>query len=71
MLPVPTLTSAEAEAGPSTPSPAKRTRAGVKRGEKVSMTTSSELTTADEEDSSPVAKKKQKKAGSKAKATQD
>ena len=70
MLPVPALTTTgEAEAGPSTPSPAKglakRTRAAAKRTEKVSATTSAEPITGDEEDSSPVVKKKQK-TGSKA-----
>ena len=70
MLPVPTLTaSAEAEAGPSTPSLAKRTHAGARQKEMVSATTS-ELTTADEGDSSPVAKKKQKTA-SKTKAARN
>ena len=60
MHPIPMLTTV-GEPGPSTPTPAKRTRGAMKRGGKGTTVTSTELTTADEDDS-PVAKKQKSKA---------
>ena len=60
MHPIPTLTTV-GKPGPSTPTPAKRTRGTTKRGGKGTTTALMELTTADEDDS-PVAKKQKSKA---------
>ena len=66
MLPIPALpTSSSLEAGPSTPGPAKRTRAGKKKdkGKTSDAAPAVPTTSADEEDGSPLAKKQRTGAG--------
>ena len=60
MHPIPMLTTV-GEPGPSTPTPAKRTRGATKQGGKGTMAALMELMTADEDDSL-VAKKQKSKA---------